>query len=212
VRNVYQASSVNKFHNGGSLAFNPFDHQLYLSVGDDQSSGGWMEAQKPDGTWGRILQIDTTAKIGTTAHYGLRNPYRFSFDAQNGDLYIGDVGESGTNSENVFYSKVGSPKTNFGWVGTNVRPPALDQTDAGTPIIGGIVYRGTKMPGLCGYYVYGRYNGGPIKTLKVVNGQATQVAASAIQTTTLSSLGADAAGELYFSEYTDGAIYRIDPN
>jgi hypothetical protein len=68
------------------------------------------------------------------------------------------------------------------------------------------------MPGLCGFYVYGRNAGGPIKTLKVVNGSATMVAESAIYVSNLSSLGTDSAGELYFSELSDGDIYRIDPN
>jgi glucose/arabinose dehydrogenase len=211
VRNVYSRPSSHWFHNGGAIAFNPVDKQLYVSIGDNQADGGPTYAQLEEGDWGRVLKVNLSTKVGTTLHYGLRNPYRFSFDAQNGDLYIGDVGESGTNSEKVFYSAYGSTKTNFGWGGSS-RPPALDQTDAGTPIIGGFVYRGTKMPGLCGYYVYGRYNGGPIKTLKVVNGQATQITASAVNVSKLSSLGTDAAGELYFSELVDGDIYRIDPN
>ena len=211
VRNVYSRPSSYWFHNGGAIAFHPLDGKLYLSVGDNKDGGGYTYAQMPEGDWGRILALDL-AGGGVTFHYGLRNPWRFSFDAQNGDLYIGDVGESGTNSENVFYSRAGSSKTNFGWVGTNTRPPALDQTDAGTPIIGGIVYRGTRMPGLCGFYVYGRNAGGPIKTLKVVNGQATMVADSAISTANLSSFGTDSAGELYYSELTAGTVYRIDPN
>jgi hypothetical protein len=211
MRNVYSRPSSHWFHNGGTIAFHPADKHLYLSVGDNQDGGGPSFAQMAEGDWGRILQLDL-AGGGTTMHYGLRNPWRFSFDAQTGDLYIGDVGESGNNSENVFYSKAGSPKTNFGWVGTNTRPPALDQTNAGTPIIGGIVYRGTRMPGLCGFYVYGQNNGGNIKTLKVVNSQATMVADSAISTANLSTLGTDSAGELYFAELTSGTIYRIDPN
>jgi hypothetical protein len=208
VRNVYQRPSSHWFHNGGSIAFHPVDRQLYISVGDNQSGGGPSYAQMTEGDWGRILKLDLNGG-GTTMHYGLRNPWRISFDADNGDLYIGDVGESGGTVEKVFYSKVGSAKTNFGW-GGNSRPPALDQTGSGTPIIGGIVYRGTRMPGLCGFYVYGRNNGGPIKTLKVVNGSATMVADSAISTSDLSSLGTDSAGELYFSEL-DGEIFRIDP-
>jgi hypothetical protein len=211
VRNVYSRPSSAQFHNGGDLAFHPVDKHLYISVGDNQDGGGPSFAQMTEGDWGRILKLDL-AGGGTTMHYGLRNPWRFSFDAANGDLYIGDVGESGADSENVFYSKVGSAKTNFGWVGTNTRPPALDQGGASNPIIGGIVYRGTKMPGLCGFYVYGRYGGGNIKTLKVVNGAATMVAESAISTATLSTLGTDAAGELYFAELSSGIIYRIDPN
>jgi glucose/arabinose dehydrogenase len=210
MRNVYQRPSSHWFHNGGSIAFHPIDKQLYISVGDNQGDGGPSYAQMGEGDWGRILKLNLSGG-GTTMHYGLRNPWRFSFDAANGDLYIGDVGESGNNSEKVFYSQAGSAKTNFGWGGAS-RPPALDQTNAGTPIIGGIVYRGLKMPGLCGFYVYGRNSGGPIKTLKVVNGAATMVADSAINTSNLSSLGTDSAGELYFSELADGDIYRIDPN
>lgn len=207
VRNVYSQPSNHWFHNGGAIAFHPVDKQLHISVGDNQRSG---DAQDQEGTLGRVLRINLNTKAGTTVHYGLRNPWRFSFDAQNGDFYVGDVGDSGSTSEKVFYSKVGSPKTNFGWGGGGSRPPALDQTGAGTPIIGGFVYRGTKMPGLCGYYVYGRNNGGPIKTLKVVNNLPTQVADSAISTSNISSLGVDAAGELYFSEL-DGRVFRIDP-
>jgi hypothetical protein len=207
VRNVYSKPSNHYFHNGGAIAFHPNDQQLYISVGDNRQSA---RAQDQEGDWGRILRINMSTKAGTTLHYGLRNPWRISFDPLNGDLYIGDVGESGSTSEKVFYSAAGSPKTNFQWGGTGSRPTALDQTDAQHPIIGGHVYRGKNMPGLCGYYVYGRHSDGFIKTLKVVNGAATQVANSAITTDDLSSLGVDAKGELYFSQL-GGEVYRIDP-
>jgi hypothetical protein len=213
VRNVYRKSSSHQYHNGGSLAFNPMDRALYLSMGDNNVTCGPDCAQMPEGDYGRIMKINLDTKATVTAHYGLRNPYRFSFDPMTGDYYIGDVGESGGGVEKHFYIKAGTAKKNMGW-GGGTRPPALDSGDSGTPAIGGFVYRGKAIPDLCGFYLYGQYNGGPIKALKVGPTGAVMVppASTGINTAKLSSFGRDGQGELYFSEYTEGSVYRIDAN
>jgi glucose/arabinose dehydrogenase len=215
VRNVYARPDSHQYHNGGSLAFNPKDKNLYISLGDNNADCGPSCAQMASGDYGRILQIPlnppTPTMTGITAHYGLRNPYRFSFDPMTGDFYIGDVGESGGGSEKEFFLKAGSPKTNFGW-GGGTRPPAFDTANSGTPTIGGFVYRGKAIPELCGYYLYGTYNGGPIKAVKMgADGKAADAPASTgIQTAKLSSFGRDGQGEMYFSEYADGTVYKIE--
>jgi hypothetical protein len=211
VRNVYKKPSSHQYHNGGSLAFNPMDKQLYISIGDNNADCGPSCAQMAEGDYGRILKINLENGSTTTAHYGLRNPYRFSFDPMTGDFYIGDVGESGGGVEKEFFSKAGAPKQNFGWGGGG-RPAALDSGNAGTPTIGGFVYRGKAIPNLCGYYLYGQYNGGPIKAVKVgPDGKASDAPASTgINVAKLSGFGRDGNGEIYFSEYADGAIFRID--
>jgi hypothetical protein len=212
VRDIYKKPSSHMYHNGGSLAFNPMDKELYISVGDNNAACGPGCAQMQEGDYGRIMKINLAAGTTTTAHYGLRNPYRFSFDPMTGDFYIGDVGESGPGVEKEFFLKAGSPKQNFGWGGGG-RPAALDSGDAGTPTIGGFVYRGKAIPNLCGYYLYGQYNGGPIKALKVgADGKVSAPPASTgINVAKLSSFGRDGNGEMYFSEYADGNVFRIDP-
>jgi hypothetical protein len=213
VRNVYKKPSSHQYHNGGSLAFNPMDKALYISIGDNNADCGPSCAQMPEGDYGRIMKINLATKTTVTAHYGLRNPYRFSFDPMTGDFYIGDVGESGPGVEKEFFIQAGAAKKNMGW-GGGTRPPALDSGDAGTPTIGGFVYRGKAIPALCGFYLYGQYNGGPIKAVKVGPTGSVMVAPAptGISTAKLSSFGRDGQGELYFSEYTEGSVYRIDAN
>jgi hypothetical protein len=136
--------------------------KAYDPIGDNNVTCGPDCAQMPEGDYGRIMKINLDAKTTVTAHYGLRSPYRFSFDPMTGDFYIGDVGESGAGVEKHFYIKAGTAKKNMGW-GGGTRPPALDSGDAATPAIGGFVYRGKAIPDLCGFYLYGQYNGGPIR-------------------------------------------------
>jgi hypothetical protein len=215
VQNVYKEDSSHHFHNGGELEFSPLDGQMYLSVGDNQANGGPGAAKQDEGLWGRILRINLQTGAGTTVHNGLRNPYRFSFDAQTGDMYIADVGEGGGSSEKLFFSPAGETGRNFGWNGSDNRAGQtyLDELGANQGgIIGGFVYRGSRMPGLCGRYFYGHYGTGDVWSLRVENGMAQGKSdhGNVLDTGNISSFGIDAQGEIYIVSL-NGTVDRIDP-
>jgi hypothetical protein len=213
VRNIYTAPSSAMYHNGGQLDF--WKGELYISVGENQTPSN---SQSANGQLGRVLKlnINEPSNTGQTIVLGLRNPYRMSFDPQTGDMYIGDVGDSGGGSERLFFVKAGTTGTNFGWGGSN-RPGGIGAPNlgSGNPIIGGFVYRGKKMPGFCGRYIWGSYRGGGnFRSIKVgPNNQATEPKSHpALTVNALTAFGRDSAGELYFANYgANGTIYRIDP-
>jgi Ca2+-binding RTX toxin-like protein len=240
-------------HNGGSLAFGP-DGYLYISTGD---GGGANDpngnAQNLNVLLGKILRIDVDGDdfptnparnyaipqdnpfAGATAGadeiwaYGLRNPWRISFDPETGDLYIGDVGQ-GAREEVNFEPGGGPGGFNYGWdyregrlPGPTPPPnPPIDFIDPifeyprsfGQSITGGYVYRGPA-PGLEGAYFFADFVSGRLMTLRMVNGEpedaierTDQVVGADIRQ--ISSFGTDNAGNLYVVSLS-GAIYRLDP-
>jgi glucose/arabinose dehydrogenase len=223
VKNFYTHAHSNDFHNGGQLAVGP-DKLLYLSMGDNRTGGD--AAKTPTGFYGRILRFnpDTGAGVaapglsGFTWDYGLRNPYRISFDRKTGDLWIGDVGES--TREEIDFEPAGQGGKNWGWTGgtsdgtgptADTKPVATLNRTEGKAIVGGHVYRGQKIPGICGRYFFGDNNTGNVYSLVVRNGTATpKMAHTALDVGNLSSFGEDANGEMYMSS-NDGQVYRIDP-
>jgi hypothetical protein len=220
VRKIYDQPHANVFHNGGTLQFGK-DKLLYMSVGDNQSSCGPSCAQQPEGLYGRIRRIDLSAADPNTSaktfQFGLRNPWRWSFDPLTYDVVIGDVGDGGPTAEKLFFSASNdSEGRNWGWApGTlDNRTPrgtiATLATNGGT-IIGGMVYRGTnpKMAGACGIIFFGHLKG-QIYTIKSDGtGMTMQTALSG--TSDFSSFGRDANGELYMT-HIGGQVYRIDAN
>jgi glucose/arabinose dehydrogenase len=208
-------------HKGGQLSFGP-DGFLYLGLGDGglsndtgQGHAAIGNAQTLSTLLGKILRIDPAAGDGGAAHtvpagnladisgqqalpeiwaYGLRNPWRFSFDACTGDLYIGDVGQNAL-EEIDFVAAAPETKTiaaglNFGWrimEGTDCGPVAAEctpQTQAGLTlpvdtyglnggqsITGGYVYRGSAIPGLRGHYLYADYANKLVVRFRIENGQ-----------------------------------------
>jgi glucose/arabinose dehydrogenase len=156
-------------------------------------------------------------------NYGLRNPWRFSFDRTTGRLYIGDVGQDAREEVDVAPTAVGGQ--NYGWnimeglscyggTGcdqTGLTLPLLDYGhDQGCAVTGGYVYRGSALPTLDGLYFYGDYCGGWVRSFRYQAGQATDprewpaLAASG----GLTSFGEDARGELYLL-LQSGTVYRI---
>lgn len=229
-------------HNGGELAFGP-DGFLYISIGDGGSGGDPdNHAQKLGWLLGKLLRIDVnngtpysipsgnpfTGTAGAKKEiwaFGLRNPWRFSFDRLTGDLYTADVGQD--DYEEINFQKNSSPGgENYGWrkmegkhcfnpaTGCNngtLSLPVLEYNhSAGCSITGGYVYRGIKIPAIAGMYLYADYCTGFIRGAKKVNG---------VWTTTLllstshnvSTFGQDQAGELYIANHdpTTGGVYRI---
>ena len=236
-------------HNGGMLAFGPNDGYLYVGMGDG-GSGGDPENRAQDSTvlLGKILRLDVDRANGTLIPnsnpfvgragwrgeiwaYGVRNPWRFSFDRANGDLYIADVGQGAW--EEVDYQPASSTGgENYGWrlkegthcynPSTNCDPGGLTDpvyeyghTSGRCSITGGYVYRGCAIPDLNGTYFFGDYCSGNIYSFTK---NAGGIATFTDHTTELGSLGMsissfgqDAAGEIYIVDYS-GSIYKIVPN
>jgi glucose/arabinose dehydrogenase len=213
-------------HNGGQLAFDDRG-RLYVGMGDG-GSGGDPEnrAQNLGSRLGKLLRIDVDRPGATwrIVAYGLRNPWRFSFDRETGDLWIGDVGESAW--EEIDYAPRGSfGLVNYGWdvwegrhrfeskrrnaAGRLVSPVAEYSHSQGCSVTGGFVYRGEAIPALRGRYIFGDYCSGTIWSLVLRDGRARGLRREPIRVASLSSFGEDTAGELYAVSDTDGTLFRL---
>lgn len=233
-------------HNGGQLAFGP-DNYLYMGVGDGGGTGDPdKNAQNLTVLLGKILRINPKANgaepytipydnpfakrpgaRGEIWAYGLRNPWRFSFDKTKGGIWIADVGQNKWEEVNHI-DKDAKGGQNYGWPlregahpFTGDKPAgAIDPIyeyshDAGAcSITGGYLYRGTRVEGLQGRYVFGDYCNGSIWTLtekgtKWDAGQLASTPGSNIAVPQLVSFGQDHDGELYVLT-GDGNLSRID--
>jgi glucose/arabinose dehydrogenase len=232
-------------HNGGLVKFGP-DGLLYIGMGDGGAGGDTGIGHAPEGNGqslttllGKLLRIDVgptgryavpagNPNLGQGAKreiwaYGLRNPWRFSFDRATGDLYIGDVGQ-GAWEEVDFQARAGNGGVNYGWpvwegshryrsgaTRAGDTKPVAEYSHAGgrCSVTGGYVYRGTKIPALAGYYVFGDYCTGELLTLVKLGGSWRL---SSLRDTpySISSFGEDEAGELYVVD-GNGSVYRFDP-
>jgi glucose/arabinose dehydrogenase len=229
-------------HNGGQLAFGP-DGLLYIGLGDggggDDQHGRRGNAQSL-GTWlGKILRIDPLhgdpysvpesnpfvgrggAKPEIYA-YGLRNPWRFSFDRSTGDLTIGDVGQEEV--EEIDFVREGRGLgANFGWRPFEGRrknfaepapgaiAPVIQQfhSDDNCSITGGYVVRDPSLPSLRGRYVFADYCRGQLLSARLRAGRAARVAQVPVKrVSSVSSFGEDASGRVYVTSL-DGAVYRL---
>ena len=223
-------------HNGGQLAFGP-DGYLYIGTGDGGSGGDTFgNGQRRDTLLGKLLRIDVRSS-GANPYaipggnpfgneiwaYGLRNPWRFSFDRATGDLYIADVGQDVV--EEIDFQPAGAGAgANYGWnlmegtscfkspgcneKGNLVLPVAEYRHGRGDcSVTGGYVYRG-KNPALQGIYFFGDFCSGRIWGLRRnASGWDKQL----LQDTKLSisTFGEDEQGELYLADYESGTVYRI---
>jgi glucose/arabinose dehydrogenase len=232
-------------HNGGQLAFGP-DGFLYIGLGDGGAGGDpFGNAQNTNVLLGKILRLDVDAeppagrayaipddnpfapagvRPGGGAPeiwaYGLRNPWQFSFDADEGALYIGDVGQGRWEEVNrqAADSRGGE---NYGWAvmegrhcfqsdcdqAPYVKPIAEYSHDLGCSITGGHVYRGTRQPDLVGIYVFADYCSGLVFTLHVDEGTVTPkvVLESGLRIT---AFGTGGDGEVYLA-HAGGSIHRV---
>jgi glucose/arabinose dehydrogenase len=229
-------------HNGGQLAVGP-DGFLYIGLGDGGAGGDpFGNGQSLETLLGKVLRIDPRPGGGKPYRippdnpfvgkdnarpeiwaYGLRNPWRFSFDRETGDLWIGDVGQN--EREEIDYQPAGSDGgENYGWNLMEGSLPFARETRAtGTvlpmheyelgrngacSVIGGFVYRGTRIPDLAEAYVYGDFCDGRLMALRQRGGKVRERGALGPAVDQLSSFGQDGNGELYVLSLA-GAVYRI---
>jgi glucose/arabinose dehydrogenase len=227
-------------HNGGSIEFSPVDGFLYIGLGDGGSSGDPNNnGQNTETRLAALLRIDVstnppTIPSGNVAStnapeiydYGLRNPYRWSFDACTGDRYIGDVGQNAWEEIDVAPANAGN--MNWGWRimegnacynpmnGCNMSGlalPAIDYSHGnGCSVTGGYVYRGSAIPWLRGAYIYGDYCSGTIWTLRWNNGAVTAAGVLLQTGIAISGFGQDASGELYVMDLSGDEVFRLAPN
>src|SRR5215218_6060754 len=215
-------------HNGGQLAFGP-DGRLYLGLGD---GGGAFDperrAQDPEQRLGKLIAtpVDGAALRWRTVLTGLRNPWRFSFDAALGEVWIGDVGQDEVEEVDRVLLEFDEPPKNLGWSafegtdrvdghgldpsGELVWPVAEYRHDGsgGCSITGGVVYGGARLPGLVRRYVYGDYCAGALWSLRgTPTGGATDVRRERATIPQLTHIGTDADGELVLASGA-GDIYR----
>lgn len=225
-------------HNGGQLAFGP-DGYLYIGLGDGGSANDPQgNGQSLDTLLGKLLRIDVDAgdPYGIPAEnpfaggggrpeiwaYGLRNPWRFSFDQATGDLYIADVGQN--QWEEVDYHPAGEPGgVNYGWdyreaAHALAAPPAGEilvdpvfeyDHSQGCSITGGYVYRGQSMPEFNGIYLFGDFCSGKIWGMLSGEGGAWQTQELYQTGSPITSFGQDNAGEVYLIDRS-GSIFRLE--
>ena len=216
-------------HNGGQLQFGP-DGVLYVGMGDGGSGGDpGNRAQNLGVRLGKLLRlnVDPAGASWQIAGYGLRNPWRFSWDRRTRDLYIADVGQSAWEEVDLRTPRRQRGLNNYGWRvwegrtrytrgqrvnprGRLVFPIVAYSHDHGCSITGGYVYRGKAVPAARGRYFYGNYCAGTVWSLRAVAGKARGVLREPFRVPSLSSFAEDAAGELY-AVSLEGRIYRLTP-
>lgn len=230
-------------HNGGQLAFGP-DGFLYIGMGDGGSANDPQgHGQNPGSLLGKLLRIDVDRADGaqpyavppdnpfvTKKEYrpeiwalGLRNPWRFSFDARNGALWLADVGQDRVEEIDIIH-KGG----NYGWnimegdICTPAVNPRCDPSGFAAPIFtyrhpqgfsvtGGFVYRGAAIPGLCGAYLYADFVSKRLWALRLRDGRVASQDELLRMPHAVSSFGQDENLELYLADHPAGKIFRILP-
>jgi glucose/arabinose dehydrogenase len=237
-------------HNGGQLAFGP-DGMLYIGLGDGGNADDEGPGHAPGGNGqslstllGKILRIDPTPSAGKPYtippdnpfadgggrpeiwSYGLRNPWRFSFDRATGDLWVADVGQNEWEEIDVVPAADGAGRgVNFGWnvfegshhfragrIPKGSWPPLLELShdDGNCSVTGGYVYRGTSIPALVGAYVYADYCNGKLRWVRQEDNRVLAKGSLGVSADSIASFGEDTDGELYVLSQS-GGLLRIEP-
>ena len=235
-------------HNGGNIVFGP-DGYLYIGMGDGGSADDPQgNGQSLSTLLGKMLRIDVTTPLPAGNldgaqyvipadnpfvgkadalpeiwSYGLRNPWRWSFDRTLGTLWIGDVGQD--RYEEVDRAASGGRGIDFGWNVMEARhcfvaqacdrsrlalPIAeYDHTSGDCAVVGGYVYRGAEFPALTGAYLFGDECSGRIRVVSA-DGPDSQTPTILLDTDhAISSFGEDEAGELYLTDLASGDLYQV---
>ena len=220
-------------HNGGHLQFRTEGgtNYLYFATGDGGSGNDpGNNAQNPNSYLGKMIRInvDVTPYNPEIWAWGLRNPFRWSFDRNTGDIWIGDVGQN--SKEEINFRALGTSGANYGWVcvegtenntsvpGTAVCDtvrnvtvlPILDYDNPaeGSSVIGGYVYRGSEYPALQGYYMATDFFSGRLWLIRQV-GATWDISVKTGMPTRIASISEAANGALYAVSLTDNIIYKI---
>ena len=238
-RVILEVEQPHSNHNGGQIAFGP-DGYLYVGLGDGGSRGDPQgNGQDLSTLLGSIIRIDVGSldergsysipadnpfvgvegARGEIWAYGIRNPWRFSFDRGSGELWMADVGQN--KLEEVDIVRRGM---NYGWNvmegsscfkpsrGCDAQglelPVAEYGRDGGCSVTGGYVYRGERLPSLYGAYVYGDFCSGKIWGLRYEDGRVTEQLELVDSSLDISSFGEDQSGEMFILSF-DGGIYRL---
>jgi glucose/arabinose dehydrogenase len=229
-------------HNGGQLVFGPNDGYLYMGTGDGGGAGDpHGNGQNTDALLGKLLRLDVEAGTATYAvpptnafvgqagfrpeiwAFGLRNPWRFSFDRDTADVFIADVGQ-GSYEEINFQPATDAGGRNYGWnimegfhcynaatcnsTGLTLPVSEYDHSQGDCAVTGGFVYRGAQFARLRGIYFYGDYCSGRIRGLQLtpIGWESAVLSDTGFQIT---GFGQDEAGEIYVADYTNGAITHL---
>ena len=224
-------------HNGGQVQIGP-DHMLYLAPGDGGSEGDPFGRGQSLGTLlGKVLRIDPRPgggyaipsgnpfahRSGTRGEiwaYGLRNPYRFSFDRKTGDMAVADVGQD--TWEEVDFARRGRAGANYGWSifegfsrfkpgnAPHYVPPVLvtSHSHGNCAIIGGYVVRDRSVPALAGRYLYGDNCNPRIYRTRLAGPNRGKKHDTGLRVRSLSSFGQDGAGHVYLASL-EGDVYRL---
>ncbi|MGZ8437555.1 MAG: PQQ-dependent sugar dehydrogenase [Candidatus Limnocylindrales bacterium] len=234
-------------HNGGNIAFGP-DGDLYVGFGDGGSAGDpGNRAQNLGTLFGKLLRIDVNRRTGTLPYgipptnpfvgrpgldqiwaYGLRNPWRWSFDRATGDLWIGDVGQDAWEEVDramASHGRNAGRGLNFGWKvmeashcyapssgcarsGKTLPLTEYGHADGRCSITGGFVYRGSRYPDLVGAYLFADYCSGEIWFVDRGAARGTRPTLALDTNALITSFGQDQAGELYLTD-GNGSVYRV---
>ena len=238
---LLEIAQPSKVHQAGQIVFGP-DEYLYVAVGDGGGARDPMgHGQNLNSLYGSLLRIDVLGEEpyrvpadnpfvgqagarGEIWAYGLRNPWRFSFDSLTDQLWLTDAGAS-TREEVDIISK----GENYGWSimegidcyradscsREGLQPPIFDYVHDGgnCAVIGGFVYRGSDIASLQGAYIYGDYCSGRVWALRVDGGEVVENAQVAAADFRISSFGQGHDGEIYVLEHTGdgGGVYKLVP-
>jgi glucose/arabinose dehydrogenase len=246
-RRIFSTPQPRPNHNGGQLAFGP-DGFLYVGLGD---GGGFGDpdgnGQNPGSVLGSVLRIDPDPPDPSLRYvvpptnpfvsgggapetwlYGVRNPWRFSFDRLTGDLWLADVGEGDREEVNVLPAtdEGAGRAANLGWSLFEASVPKnrgadpgdliaplydYDHTAGQCAVVGGFVYRGSAIPALQGTYVFGDFCAPPIIGVRATDGRLAGIGPLGVDVNQLVSFGQDNDGELWLLSL-DGPVYRLVPS
>ena len=242
-RIVLEVPQPFSIHNGGQIVFGP-DGYLYVGLGDGGGGGDPAgNGQDPSTLLGTILRIDIFTQDSQGRYsipddnpfvgrpgaredarpevwaYGLRNPWRFTFDRETGDLWAADVGQNRYEEVDIV-----RPGLNYGWKvmegfhcfspprdcdQAGLEPPVAEYgREGGCSVTGGYVYRGSRLPSLVGAYVYGDFCSGKIWALRRDGSEVTEQVEIVDSDARISSFAEDPSGELYILSF-DEKIYRL---
>ncbi|MGQ0743145.1 MAG: PQQ-dependent sugar dehydrogenase [Acidimicrobiales bacterium] len=230
-------------HNGGNLVMGP-DKMLWVGLGDGGSGNDpGNRSQNPATLLGKMVRIDPRPSgdrpytvpadnpfVGREGFapeiwsLGLRNPWRYSFDRENGDLWMGDVGQNAV--EEINREPAGNRGRNYGWsrfegtrkisdrTAPGAVPPAFEYAHAGSggcSVTGGYVYRGQKIQSLVGLYLYSDFCTGGVRALRPMGTDgAAEAGDLGLDVASVASFGQDADGEIYVLSFT-GTVSRLSP-